>query len=385
MTDGDLTDQGSRPPARPTPTLRQQLETRFNQVRDEALGDPGSVTASHVEEVERLARLVQIQDQLYPQPKPRWPVAGAMLLTLVLISLLLFVRIREADVELDLVLSEVAFELTQDHVLTEVLQVGAIAAFELRSVQMPYGSAGGDRSRQADAGGRPAVQLEAEGTAGDLTLEPLTLPAGTRVLLSPTLQSNKIRLTLSGPDLLLRVGVRGRVRVSMPGTAAQTVDHPTPASVELRSSEVPLHLDLSLPEGRALRFAPALSVKSLVLDSVEEHLGGERSVVRQVSAIRSGSLFWEELGGREHRLRASERLRLKGAEGSLRMLRYENQQLQLSFAGQVRDVLAGAGRSLMPTWLDWLQAQHGLSLLWGATLYTFGILMGALRWWGWRA
>jgi hypothetical protein len=49
----------------------------------------------------------------------------------------------------------------------------------------------------------------------------------------------------------------------------------------------------------------------------------------------------------------------------------------------VTAVTAGWGenrRSLMPTWLEWLRARHGLSLLWGSTVYIVGLLMGALRW-----
>jgi hypothetical protein len=38
----------------------------------------------------------------------------------------------------------------------------------------------------------------------------------------------------------------------------------------------------------------------------------------------------------------------------------------------------------MPTYLEWLRARHGLSLLWGTTLYLFGVIVGALRWWGIR-
>jgi hypothetical protein len=37
-------------------------------------------------------------------------------------------------------------------------------------------------------------------------------------------------------------------------------------------------------------------------------------------------------------------------------------------------------RSLMPTWLEWLKARHGLSLLWGTTLYLFGLVLGVARW-----
>ena len=37
--------------------------------------------------------------------------------------------------------------------------------------------------------------------------------------------------------------------------------------------------------------------------------------------------------------------------------------------------------SLMPTWLEWIRARHGLSLLWATTLYLFGVITAILRWW----
>ena len=38
----------------------------------------------------------------------------------------------------------------------------------------------------------------------------------------------------------------------------------------------------------------------------------------------------------------------------------------------------------MPTYLAWLKARHGLYLLWGTTLYLFGLIASLLRWWGLR-
>jgi hypothetical protein len=34
----------------------------------------------------------------------------------------------------------------------------------------------------------------------------------------------------------------------------------------------------------------------------------------------------------------------------------------------------------MPTLLEWTRAQHGLGLMWGATLYIFGIIGALMRW-----
>ena len=35
----------------------------------------------------------------------------------------------------------------------------------------------------------------------------------------------------------------------------------------------------------------------------------------------------------------------------------------------------------MPSWLEYLKSNHGLSLLWSAVIYVFGIAAGIYRWW----
>ncbi len=55
----------------------------------------------------------------------------------------------------------------------------------------------------------------------------------------------------------------------------------------------------------------------------------------------------------------------------------------MTFHGRVKGMKIGSDanpRSLMPTLLDWLRAQHGLSLLWGTTVYLFGIGLAVVRW-----
>jgi hypothetical protein len=56
----------------------------------------------------------------------------------------------------------------------------------------------------------------------------------------------------------------------------------------------------------------------------------------------------------------------------------------VNFRGTTRGIRSGWSdrpANLMPTYLDWLQAHHGLSLLWGTTLYLFGVAATILRWW----
>ena len=55
----------------------------------------------------------------------------------------------------------------------------------------------------------------------------------------------------------------------------------------------------------------------------------------------------------------------------------------LNFQGTVQGMTIGRGRneiSLMPTWLEWLQARHGVSLFWGSALYLCGVAIAVFKW-----
>ena len=111
-------------------------------------------------------------------------------------------------------------------------------------------------------------------------------------------------------------------------------------------------------------------------------------MVRRLSTILSGTLYLEALDGRPYPLRYGEALHFDHAEGIIRSLDVQKEQTVLRFRGQVRGMRTGwadARRSLMPTFLEWLKARHGLYLLWGTTLYILGLIAGVLRWWGSRS
>jgi hypothetical protein len=82
-------------------------------------------------------------------------------------------------------------------------------------------------------------------------------------------------------------------------------------------------------------------------------------------------------------IRTGEILTFGESDGEIRTAQLRPDRLSISFDGTVRGMSTGdehERRSLMPTWLDWLKAQHGLSLLWGSSLSAAGIAMAVLRW-----
>jgi hypothetical protein len=61
------------------------------------------------------------------------------------------------------------------------------------------------------------------------------------------------------------------------------------------------------------------------------------------------------------------------------MIRVEGEHLSLNFHGWVRGMRTES-ENLMPTWLEWLRARHGLSLFWGTAVYLFGLGLAGVKW-----
>ena len=139
-----------------------------------------------------------------------------------------------------------------------------------------------------------------------------------------------------------------------------------PLLKEVERTEIPQQWRLSL-------LGPDLSLQAAVDGSILVGLAG-------VPPEK-----FEELAGRELHLRSGEGLRFGSSHGEVRTLELRDGHIALTFHGYVRGMTTGGAenrRSLMPTYLEWLSAQHGLSLLWGTTLYLFGLVIGLLRNWG---
>jgi len=156
---------------------------------------------------------------------------------------------------------------------------------------------------------------------------------------------------------------------------------PKPVIFEPQWQQVNLDLTfLALPQ----KISPMpLAIQDLSLLRIEDRRGLEGLPVRRVSTILSGTIYFEELIGQELKLRSGEAIRFEGSEGQIEMLELKNDHIAFQFHGRVRGLTTGSsgiGRSLMPTWLEWLKARRGLYLLWGTAIYLFGLIAGVLRW-----
>jgi len=372
--------------------LRDLLRCRAQAVGNETIQAGGQVATEQVEALQRLARLVEICNAAQSLPsRKRWPVATVLGSTLLIVSILLFARVSTTEIELDLTVSEVSFVLPTQQVLTEGISLSALGVSGLREIHLPYTRTHDPRTTSAseDIGSAIRLSVASDGERqGTVTLATLTLPAETRVRLHRTEMPRQYRLSLEGTGLVLSVHVNGSVSIGLSGAPAKQFDFLSPKSILLQPGADEVDVDLLvLPDASQSVFSPQLPASTLSLFRIDEFTGLGGTLVRRVSTVLSGTLYFESLNGEKRPLRPGEALHFAQARGEIRTLQLHDNHIALQFHGHVHGMSSGSDkshRSLMPTYLEWLRARHGLSLLWGTTLYLFGVIVGALRWWGIR-
>jgi hypothetical protein len=369
--------------------LRELLGKHLQAASDEAIRSDGQVPADRVEALGRLSRLVDLYEASKPSPaRKRWPVAVALGSTLLVVSLLLFARVRETEIELELAVSEISFTSPVQQVLTEAINLSSLGLSGFRVVNVPGPDPDSQRIMTFD-GGEGALRLsltpEAGERRGSITLAPLSLPKETRLWVRHTGSPGHYRLSLKGTDLSLRADINGSVQVAMPGTGIRKLDLTSPDAFRFQSGSNDIDLDLALPDKTSASLSSQLPASALSLFHIDEFIDARNTLVRRVSTILSGTLYLVSLNDQERKLRPGEAIQFERVEGEFRTLLLQDDHMDAKFHGRARGMTIGSGesrRSLMPTWLEWLTARHSLSLLWGAALYLFGLVSVVFRWWG---
>jgi hypothetical protein len=360
--------------------LRELLRRQVQAAGDEAIHSGGQVPAEQVEALGRLARLVEIHQAAQPaRVRKRWPVALLFLATLLVVSILLFARVRETEIELDLAVSEVSFVSPTLQTLAETMELSSLGVSGLRQVQLS-----GAEAPSEETGLRLSV-APAGDRRGSINLATVMLAPEDHVWLRNTGSPDQWRLSLKGKPAEFRADVLGAVQIESVNGGVQRLDSVVPQSVLMQSGAEDTDFDLSFAAPGGSVFAPQLSAKSLLLSAVDEFIDNDRTVVRRISTVESGSIYFVSLGDRERKLRPREMIHFDRSQGEIRTLRLQDGHIELKYHGRVRGLSTGEDggrRSLMPTWFEWLSARHSLSLLWGTAIYLFGALAAGFRWFG---
>lgn len=367
--------------------LRRVLKARSDAAAEAALKSDGHVAPDDLAEIEHLARLLDVRSRPADAPAPQrsWHIAVLLAATLLVVSVLLFARVPETAIELDVHATEVGFALPSQQVLLERVDLASIGVSGLKRIQLPEEFAFSSEAGNGGDGEYEAIHIsvaDEDGRRGSIGISAVVPAAGTAVRLRRADMPNQYRLSLDKPHVVMNVDVHGPVIVTVPGLGRQSFDFATPKAIALEAGAELADLDLTFRDLGA-GIMPQVPVEKLAFFRVAERSDASVSLVRKLSTLTSGTLYLESLNGAKRELRAGEALRFSEAHGEIRTLRLEKDDLALNFHGRVRGMRTGSDDSaqdLMPTWLEWLQARHGLSLLWGSTFYVFGLALAVLRW-----
>lgn len=318
-------------------------------------------------------------------PASRWLPAGVFGATLVVASVLLFVRVPTTAIELDGTFTGLGFVSAQQQPLNRPLSVTALGAAGLTDAQLPEEAA-------ARGGGVSAIRVAidsggAKSGSGSIVVDRIVVPAGTQVWLSRTGVPRQYRISFraKAPEpITVHADVMGPVAFAPAGARETRTTLRAPRPVDVAGTTGTLDLDVTLASGSPIIRWQQLAARDLRVYRVEDEQEAARPLARPVSTILSGIMYYESLDGGERRLRAGEMLRFGAASGTILTLDLRDDGIAAVFQGDVSEMRAGAGdhpRSLMPTLLEWLRQRQGLSLLWGTALYLFGMSMTLRRWW----
>lgn len=357
--------------------LQQLLAKQLAEAEAEAVRNGGVIPESALSDVARLAELIEIRDKLkIPPRRQRWPVAVMFALTLLLASILFFTHVHETGIDMQAALSEVELGFSADRPWTDAMQLSSLGVSGLTDVTGPPGTDAVPRSslKLSVAAGQPS---------GQLTLAPIFLPAKSRVWLRTSESPGSYRMSIQAKDVQFRADVMGRINIAGIG-AVQSFRSPQGFLLNGGSREAELKFVFLNKEQNP--FVQHLPLQTISMSGVEEFRDGDRMLARKVSSVISGVLYFESLGGRERKLRQGETLEIEPANGVLERIAVTDGRIVLEFHGIVYGIKTGdnSRTDLMPTCLEWLQARHGLSLMWGTAIYLFGLAMGVLRWAGAR-
>jgi hypothetical protein len=356
----------------PAEELRDRLRDETAASVQEALRDGSLPDAARLERLERMSRLIQLSAAARrPVRGARWVAISIVGATVLLLSILLFVRVQETGIELEVVVDELAFVAGSTQLLSDLVPARTLGLSGLRSVDLPDDGALASETVRFTAG-----------AAGTISLGPVVAAESGRVRIAHGDAPFRFRLMVDPLAAPLDVGVHGAVVLRMPGRPAIERDFATPRGVTAQPDAGAVDIDIVLPA--AVTLGSQLDVVQLSFSRIDELADDGTTSVRRVSTVRSGTLYLEELNGRALPLRAGEPIRFGAARGWLRFVQLDEDRIHVAFRGRVSGLSTGWGeaeRSLMPSQLEWLRARHGLVLLWGAVLYVSGMVLTLARWW----
>lgn len=351
--------------------LRKVVRERAARIAAAALAQGGLVEPGDVESLRALQDLCATLESLQPKPQSnRWLSAGLFIFALACASVLLL-RMSTTAVEINVTAGSGEFRLAEDRLLTEPAVVTSVRLVGVQRLS-------GELCPGWVASSPPDLMIAADVGQNPITVQPIQAKSGLTVAVRATSSPNQWEFAFSGAPLRVTWTVEGAVTINDKPCPATGFPRAVTASFDERASR--LMLEFGDPHRTVLpALLPVESLSFVRTDFVEAQ------GLQQTSSLLGGTIFLEDLNGKEIKLRDGEWLDVTiRHNGWLHPPQASGPSLAWRYRGSVDALSAGpidGQRNLKPSWLEYARTQHALELLWGTALSLFGMGGALFRWW----
>jgi hypothetical protein len=359
------------------------ISSRVNLYEKRAVELDGSVSKEEIEEIEHLQKLYALRKAIDLRGKWMWLPAALFLLTLVVASIVFFVRVPATAVSLDVRAYALSFTPKSDRKLSELpIRTLAISGATINAVPQELSLPLGATQDSNDL--RVRIRSDAtEPLHSKMALEGVVARGGKAAFLRAGTSTDSYQIELDAPPTAFSVTVDDSVTVQLPNNAPLYARLPAPSLIGFDPQSTGVLLEFTLAARAPVLLCQQVPITGLNLSETSQYAEANELDPHSWATILSGSISFDELNGTERKLRTGESVRWKKIDGELQTIRLEPGEISIFFVGKVEGLETGPTThpvSLMPTLFEWLQARHGLILLWGSCIYVFGTVMSVLRW-----
>jgi hypothetical protein len=335
-----------------------------------------------------LADMDRIQSLKTSRPPTvgRGILAATFILTALLMTIVFFMHLRTESIEFEGDLTGFSFSTLRSHLLPIPSRLIDLSVAGIKTLEIQSSLSASCQQALTQGSQLPPLRLSSQVVGKDrgaIGVSDLIAPAGSQVALTHAASGLRYRLVLVPPsDAALiapaSVAAFGPIRVRA-GTCDETIPEGSPLLVSLyESAGIPLSLNLQAEEEDSAADW-GLPIKDLSMVHLANDAQGQ-----VLSTVLKGAISFDSTPGKQRLVRAAEHLEFVGFSGVIHTVVIAKDRIKVRLTGTVNDVKSGETktfRTLMPTWFEWLTANHGLITLWSASIYLFGLALAVLRWW----
>jgi hypothetical protein len=372
-----------------TRKLEELLDEKLNSFSQKiSVGEFDPATEDFTR-IEQLAKVLTLLGERGRAGQNLFPPL-ALIASLLVAAVLVFVRVGAVDASFDLVASAVRFETSESGPLIgltrcEELGVSGAAIVFPRTYLVALSQTPGPNPSTDHI----FLKTESPDSADDITLAHIKLLADTGVSIASTYRKFGYRFSFTTDDrraagLTVEANVKGRLGVALPSPAAPAVIDfgSAPKQFKFEGGTEPLEISLILRVPLSVEFY-SQNIKKIDFQDHEVFPGMQSSRVVSRSTLVSGTVYFDSLGGQKVDLRPGELIIFDAKNCRLDSLKLGDESISMRIHGTVEGLQRGdaANRiSMMPTLLQWLVARQPVALGWGAVLWFFGVFTAVWNW-----